>query len=440
MMSQPHQPKTFNREVFGWCMYDFANSAYAACIQVAVFAVYFKSVVVPEGGANLGLLRGVSGMALWLWVSGFSMLLVAVSMPVLGAAADYTGRKKRYLMGLCWLGCLATGLMFLVGPGGYWLAMALLVVANFGMAGGNVFYNAFLPQIVPEEKVGRASGWAWGLGYVASALSLLLALAIIRIPGLFGVEEGDPLRVRVSLLAVGLWWAAFSIPTFLWLRERSGQSKVTSRTSAFRIGWTRIRDTLRHLRSYRETAKFLLAFFFYNDGVQTVILMSAVYGSDVLKLPTKDVIVIFLSIQLIAVPGTLAAGYLSDRIGHKRTVLASLVVWSFGVVGAYFVADKTQYWALCLVIGFVLGSVQTASRSLFVRLIPAERSAEFFGFYGVAGKFASILGPIILGSVVYLTGSARTAAFWLLPFFLVGIGLLWLVREPAIGPRIEAGR
>jgi len=357
------------------------------------------------------------------------MLLVAVSAPILGAIADYTASKKRFLFVFCYGGVLATAFLFLAGPGDIWLAVFFYLLSNMGMEWSLTFYNGFLPEIATREKMGRISGFGWALGYVGGVLCLLLNLAMIQRPDWFGLPDSDYIPIRASLVVVALWWGIFSIPTFVWLRERTQAKQRPPETSYLKIGFQRLALTLRKVRQFRELVKFLVAFLIYNDGVQTVIIMAAVFGAEVLHMPQEELILCFILIHVVAFFGALIFGHLADRLMTKRAINISLLLWSGALVYALVIDQSWQFWILSVVIGFVLGGIQACSRALFAQFTPRENSAEFFGFFSTGGKVAAIFGPALFGLLTDLTGSARFGLLSALFFLLLGWSVLYFVDE-----------
>ena len=416
-----------SREIWAWAFYDFANSAYSTAI-VVIFNVYFVQVVVgPDGFSFLGM--RVSGSAIWGYAASTSMLLVALSAPILGAIADFKASKKRFLFLSCYAGVLATGFLFLVGPGDIWLALSFYILSNMGLEASLAFYNGFLPEITTRERMGRISGFGWALGYVGGLLCLLLTLGLIRRPDWFGLPGSDYIPIRVSLMLVAAWWGIFSIPTFLWLRERAQGRELPPGTSYLRIGFQRLSDTFRKIHQFRELVKFLVAFLIYNDGVQTVILIASVFGAEVLGMSQDELILSFMLIQFIAFFGALLFGYLGDRMMTKSALHMALFIWTGAILYALVIDQSWQFWVLAGIIGFVLGGIQASSRALLAQFTPREHSAEFFGFFSAGGKFAAIFGPALFGLITDLTGSPRLGVGSVLFFLILGWGLLCFVDE-----------
>lgn len=420
------------REIFGWVMYDFANSAFATTILAVIFNKYFATVVAGgERGVNL-LGFHLHGASFFTFSVSLSMAISAVLCPFLGAVADSRGSKKRFLMGFCYAGVLSTAFFYFVQAGDYWMGAVFFIIANIGFAGGNVFYNAFLTEISNEQNIGWISGLGWAWGYIGGGALLAINLIMLRYPEWLGFPSGY-FTVQDCFLSVAVWWLIFSLPTFLLLKEKTKGSLPSSGRAYLREGYRRLRHTFHRIKTFRELTKFLVAYLIYNDGIETVILMASIFGADVLGMETNEIILFFLMVQGIAFFGSLFFGFAADAIGNKRTVMISLGIWSLIVIWAFrlgiFWDPKTEYWILGILVAMVLGGSQAASRSLQGIFTPAQNSAEFFGFFAVSGKFASIFGPLIYGILIAITGSVRSGILSVLLFFVAGMAILWTVNE-----------
>lgn len=420
------------REIFGWAMYDFANSAFATTILAVIFNQYFAKVVAGgERGVDLFGYH-LHGASFFTFSISLSMAISAVLSPFLGAVADFSGSKKRFLMIFCYTAILFTGLLYFVHAGDYWVGAIFFIVANIGFAGGNVYYNAFLPEISTDQNIGRISGLGWALGYVGGGLLLTINLVMLKYPEWLGLPV-EYFTVHDCFLSVALWWLIFSLPAFLLLRERTQKSLLFSGSNYFREGYRRLQQTFSRIKTFRELTKFLLAYLIYNDGIETVIVMASIFGAEVLGMETGEIILFFLMIQGIAFFGSLVFGLLADTIGNKRTVMFSLGIWSFIVIWAFQLGiiwdPKTEYWILGGLAAIVLGGSQAASRSLQGIFTPDANSAEFFGFFAVSGKFASVFGPLIYGILMAITGSVRSGILSVLLFFITGMAILSTVNE-----------
>jgi UMF1 family MFS transporter len=419
------------REIFGWVMYDFANSAFATTILAVIFNQYFATVVAggEEGVALFGI--RLHGASFFTFSLSLSMALSAVLSPFLGAVADSSGMKKRFLMIFCYTAVLFTGLLYFVRAGDYWMGAAFFIIANMGFAGGNVFYNAFLPEISTTENIGRISGMGWAWGYIGGGLLLAINLVMLKYPERIGFSAGT-FTVQDCFLSVALWWLIFSVPTFLLVKER-GKGTDSSKRLSFKAGYRRLKQTFDQIRTFRELTTFLVAYLIYNDGIETVIVMASIFGAEVLGMQTHELILFFLMIQGIAFVGSLGFGWLADAIGNKRTILITLGAWSLIVIWAFQLGlvwdPRTEYWALGVLVALVLGGSQAASRSLQGLFTPEANSAEFFGFFAVSGKFASVFGPLIYGILVAVTGNVQSGILSIFIFFLAGMAILWRVDE-----------
>ena len=428
--------KRNEKVVFGWSMYDFANSAFATTISAVIFNKYFAGVVAGgEKGIELKFFfwnLHIPGSSFYNFTVSTAMIIVAVSSPILGAIADYSNSKKRFLQVYCYTACIFTGLLYFVKEGDYWLGAFFFIIANIGFSGGNVFYNAFLPEISDLKDMGKVSGLGWALGYIGGGGCLLLNLIMLNHPQLIGFEKGF-FTIHHCFLSVGIWWIIFSIPTFLLLKENRILNENKGLQFYIKTGYKRVKKTLKEIKKFKELVKFLVAFLIYNDGIQTVIIMASIFGDQVLKMTSTELIIYFLVIQGTAFFGSIIFGYIVDIINNKKTILITLFIWCIIVIWAFFIGvfidAKTEYWILGILAGLVLGGSQSASRSLQGSFTPAKNSAEFFGFYAIANKFASIFGPLVFGIITLLTGNLKTGILALIVFFITGMILLHFVDE-----------
>jgi len=420
------------REIFGWAMYDFANSAFATTILAVIFNQYFATVVAGgERGVEFFGVR-LHGASFFTFSVALSMAISAVLSPFLGAVADASASKKRFLMIFCYIAILFTGLLYFVHAGNYWRGAIFFIIANIGFACGNVYYNAFLPEISTDQNIGRISGLGWASGYIGGGVLLGINLIMLKYPGWLGFPVGY-FTVQDCFLSVAFWWLIFSLPTFLFLRERAQKALPPSGKSYFSEGFQRLQHTFRRIKTFRELTKFLVAYLVYNDGIETVIVMASIFGAEVLGMETGEIILFFLMIQGIAFFGSLVFGFLADAIGNKKAVMISLGIWSLIVIWAFRLGiiwdPKTEYWILGVLAGIVMGGSQAASRSLQGIFTPDANSAEFFGFFAVSGKFASVFGPLIYGILIAITGSVQSGILSVLFFFIIGTAILWTVNE-----------
>lgn len=426
------ESKASRREVFGWAMYDWANSAYVTTAAVAVLPAYFVSAVVPkEGYAVGGVLIGAG--SLWGYILSLSALVSFVFAPVLGAVADHNASKKYWLMLFTAAGSLATFLLYFSGPGEVWTTLVLFGLSQVFFIGGNVFYDAFLPHIASPERLDRVSGLGYAYGYVGGGLHFALALGLMLLKDRLGLTEEHAARIAVA--TSGLWWALFTVPAFLWLREKGRPAPLPETlrresrlVAALRLGVGRMTETVRAARRDRDLLLFFVAYFFYNDGIHTVINMATIYGTEELGLATSGLMLTLLIIQAVAFGGALAFGRLAERIAPKPALLASLAVWTLVTAYAWFLRTQTEFFVLGVLVGLALGGSQALSRSIFAALIPPQDSAQYFGYFSVMTKLSAILGPLVFAVVRQAAGSARPAVLSLAVFFIVGMFFLARAR------------
>ena len=417
-------------------MYDFANSAFATTVLAVIFNRYFAEVI---AGGRTGMVWSifgneirVPGAALWNFVIAASMVLVAISSPILGAIADKAGIRKRILAFYCYLGVLCTGLLYYAGQGDFWFATFLFIGANFGFSGGNVFYNAFLLDLGTEKTYGRISGVAWGFGYLGGGLCLVLNLIMLRNPELLGFPSGT-FTVGDCVLVSAIWWGLFALPTFIWIREKTVSSNPETMMTTFSQGWRQVIRTLKQVRRFKQLFRFLIAYLIFNDGIETVIVTASIFGSEVVGLDTGELVVFFIMIQGTAMVGSMIFGWLADKIGNKNALLISLAVWLGIVLWAFnlgWIFDmKNEYYMLGILAGLVMGGSQSTARSLQALFTPVQHSAEYFGFFSLSGRFANVFGTAIYGVAIVMTGGVQSAILALGVFFLAGGILLMFVNE-----------
>ncbi len=412
-----------NKTTFGWCLYDWANSAFATVILAAVLPVYFVSLV-PEGGASFGFFgtHKFTASSLWGYSVALSMLILAVAAPALGAAGDRRGWHKQLLLAFCLIGASATMLLATTGPGDYLFAALLFILGNIGFAASNIFYNAYLPFLVPAQNADRLSARGYAYGYIGGGLLLALVFLLILKFEWFGFADRGS-ATRCGFLLTGLWWLGFAIPSFLLLPKTEKQQSASPGFSL--KGYL---AQFRQLLKYRDLTIFLIAFLCYNDGIQTVISVSAVFAREELQLPQTTIIGCFLMIQFLAMPGALLFGRLADKLGTLVTILICLGTFFLVCLFAYRMTTALEFWLLGGVIALILGGSQALSRSLFASMVPMKKSAEFFGFFTISSRFASIFGPLLFALIADLTGSSRNSILALGVFFVLGGILLAMVN------------
>lgn len=397
------------KQVGAWALFDFANSVFPAVIVSVVFQVYFINEIVGNEGGR--------GDAWWTRAVSLSALIVALSAPVLGAIADRAGVRKR-LMGFYVALCItAVALFVTLGPGMLVFAFVLFVLANVGFESSLVFYNAYLPDIVPPEEQGRVSGLGFGLGYLGSALGLVLALPFATT------------TIEIVWVMVALFFLVFAIPSFVYLPADRDAEMSVGRAAAW--GLTSFNELWREVMRERELRRFLLAFFFYIDGVLTAIYMSSSVATTTFGYERNELIYLYLALQIAALIGAFTLARPTDTLGPKKVVTGVLGLWIGVAVTIYFVESKAAFAALAMLAGFGLGSIQAASRAFMSSLIPEGRESEMFGFYALCGKSSSVVGPLVFGQVALMTGgNQRLAVMSISVLFVLGAVLLQRVRDP----------
>ncbi|MFE0646188.1 MFS transporter [Streptomyces sp. NPDC058877] len=421
-------PAERRREQRGWYFYDFACSVYSTSVVTVFLGPYLTSVARaaadPEGFVHpLGI--PIRAGSLFAYAVSASIVVAVLVMPLVGAVADRTGRKKPLLAAAAYLGAAATTGMFFLAGERYLLGAFLLIVANASLSVSMVLYNAYLPQIAEPDERDAVSSRGWAFGYTSGALVLVLNLVLYSGHASFGLTEGE--AIRICLASAGVWWGAFALVPLRRLRDRRVQPEG-GRTGegAVGSGWRQLSATLKDMRRHPLTLSFLLAYLVYNDGVQTVISQASLYGSEELELEQTTLITAVLLVQVLAVAGALGMGRLAREYGAKRTILGSLAVWTVILGAGYFLPARSPVFFFCLAaaIGLVLGGSQALSRSLFSHLVPRGKEAEYFSAYEMSDRGLSWLGPLVFGLAYQLTGSYRDAIISLVIFFAVGFALL----------------
>ena len=405
------------KELRAWAMYDWANSAFATTIMGALLPAFYVSVASSSLPENLR-------EAYWAFTTSIALFVIAVISPVLGAIADYKGAKKTFLAFFAGLGILFTSFLWWVGDGDWLFASAVFIVANIGFAAANVFYESLLPNIANESEIDRVSTAGYAIGYVGGGLLLALNFLWIVWPETFGmVDRGQ--ATRVSFVSVSVWWAVFSIPILRRVKEPPRALKVGEEegVNPLRVGFNRVGETLRDLRRHKQVFLFLLAFWFYNDGIGSIIKLASAFATG-LGISPENILLTFLAVQFLAIPFTFGFGWLAGKIGAKRGLQLALAVYLVICLFAFFMETATHFFIMGLAVATVQGGAQALSRSIFATIVPRSKSSQFFGFFSVSAKFAGIFGPLVFGGVRILAGSSRPAIGSLVIFFLVGLYFL----------------
>jgi UMF1 family MFS transporter len=421
-----------------WCLYDWACSAFATSAVAALLPVYFAKSVVPEGGVTLSAGQWswhLEAASLWAYTVSFSLAVTASTAPFLGAISDRAEKKKTFFLAFAYLGAVASVFLYGAQSGAVFYTLFCFALANIGFLASEVFYNAFLPELAPPQKLDRLSGLGFAWGYAGGGLLLAAHLAFLTFHRQVGIPD-KALAARLCLLSVGIWWAVFTLPAVRWLPAGT-PSKGLPGFAAARSGIAGVWATLKHIRSRRSVFLFLLAFFLYNDGIQTVIGMASIYGATTLNLSMNSLLGALLLTQWVAFPGAVLLSRLAESYGTRRILMIALAIWCGIIFYAYRMQHAWEFWVLAGAVGLILGGSQALSRSLYSHMIPAGRSSEFFGFYSIGSKFSAVLGPFLFGLIVDVTGSGRQAVLSVLAFFIAGALVLWMVpdeKEDAGGP------
>lgn len=424
---------TYSRsEQVGWYFYDWANSAFSTTV-ITTFLGPFLTALATNAAENSGgyvypLGIPVSAGSFYPYMVSLSVVLQVFFLPVLGAVADYTNLKKQFLGLFAYIGAFATICFFFVGGDRYWLGGLLFLVANLSFGASIVFYNAFLPDLAPADDRDRISSQGWALGYLGGGLLLLFNLIFVQfVADGMGIDRLN--AARICIISAGVWWALFTLIPMNRLKRREAVNKLPSGTSYFTIGFRQLGHTLREMPTLPHTLLFLVAYLLYNDGIQTVIALSADFGAQELKLDTSVLVQVILMVQFVAFIGALAFNYIAKALGTKRAIMASLVIWAGVTVYAWrFLETQWQFFAMGAVIAVVLGGSQALSRSLFSLMIPKGRESEYFSLYEVSERGTSWMGPLIFGLALQFTGSYRIAILSVAIFFAAGLTILPFVN------------
>jgi len=430
MSSPASLARSTRRERWAWYLYDFGNSAYAAVVLLAVYSAYFKGTVV--GGAE--------GSRLWGIAVGIAMLVVAVTSPVLGTLADFSGAKKRFLFFFTSLNVLFCGMLFFVQKGDWVTGMIFFILAEIGYRSAQVFYNALLPEIADSGDMSRVSGNGWAIGSFGGIICLLIVLVPIVLTG------SNPLVVRLSLVFTGVFFTVSSLPLFLWLRERAAPQALPADESYLTLALKRLGETFKAARSLKEFIKFMVAFLIYNDGILMTLNFAAILGAVLFGMEQQELIIFMIIVQLTSVAGAYLVGLLASDFGGKKALAGSLLLMLVPVVWLIFSHSRLEFYVIGGLAGFALTGVQSVSRTMVGMLSPPEKSAEFYGFFAVTGRTSSFIGPTIFGLVAAEAtewyartrqlaplaaeqAGHRLALVSIVVFLLAGFVLLLLVNE-----------
>jgi len=416
--------------VNGWAMYDWANSSYNLVITSTIFPAYFEAVAVDNKEisktAVTFLGRQFENTALYNYSLALAMFIVALMSPLLSSIADYKGNKKKFLSFFMTMGSLACASMFFFDKDTLGLGIAAIIIACIGFWGSQVFYNSFLPEIAAPEDRDRVSAKGFAYGYVGSVLLQLICFVFVLMHDTFGITEGK--GSQISFFLVGVWWWGFGQFSLRRLPKPIAAGSGDLQQGILSKGYRELQKVWNQLKHIPALKRFLFAFFFYNMGVQTVMLVASLYGKSELDIPTTNLIIAILIIQLIAIPGALVISRLSEKIGNIKTLMTVVVLWIVICIAAFLIPKGSVYlfYTLGAAVGFVMGGIQSLSRSTYAKLMPETRdTTSFFSFYDVTEKIAAVIGIFLFGYITELTGSQRNSVLALATFFVIGLLLLW---------------
>jgi UMF1 family MFS transporter len=402
--------------VRAWCLYDWANSAFATTVMAALFPPFFREIAIAGG------LAPVTATATWGYLTAGTLLLAAVAAPLVGRYGDRSGRSRTFLLVSAGFGIVFTGLLAAIGSGHWRLAAASFVAADLGFALSIVFYESLLPHLVPTTELDRISARGYALGYLGGGLLLAVNACWVLRPEWFGFA-GTEAAVRASFLSVAVWWLVFTVPLVRHVPSPPAAMGPAVLPMPALTGWRRLTAVFREIRRFPELLLFLVAYWIYNDGIGTIIKMATAYGSEI-GIATGDLVAALVITQFVGFPCTLLFGRLAARVGARSALLGALGVYLLVCIGGFFLTAAWQFYVLAAVVGTVQGGAQALSRSIYASMVPRHHSAAFFGFYATSGKLAGIAGPLAFGAVAQATGASRLAILVLAVFFIVGGTLL----------------
>jgi UMF1 family MFS transporter len=414
-----------DRKVVSWALYDWANSAFATTVLAGFFPAFFKDYW--SDGAAVGTSTFQLGVS-----HSLASALMVILAPALGAIADTGTAKKRFLGFFTVLGIAMTAALYLISQGDWFFALSVFVLANLGFSASNAFYDSLIVSVAREDQLDLVSAYGYALGYLGGGLLFAVNIAMVVWPATFGFSDAQQ-AVRVSFLCVAVWWFVFSLPLFLYVPEPGVKAGIGA-AAAIRAGFRQLANTFREIRNLRVVLLFLVAYWLYIDGVHTIIRMAVDYGMA-LGFEMSHLFTALLITQFVAFPAAVGFGFLGSRIGAKAAILIAIGVYMLVTAWATFMDQVSEFYILAVVIGLVQGGIQSLSRSFYARIIPADKTAEYFGFYNILGKFAAVFGPLMVGYTSLATGSPQLSLFTIVILFAAGAVLLYLVDEKA-GARI----
>ncbi len=399
-----------DKAVWSWTIYDWANSAFATTVMAGFFPLFFKAYWAdPDYHSESTFYLGMA--------NSIASIIVALFAPFLGAIADQGSAKKKFLLTFAYLGIVMTGGLWFVDKGYWHMAVLIYIMATLGFSGSNIFYDSLLPGVATEKKVDYVSSLGFGMGYIGGGILFLLNVVMYLKPDFFGIPD-KATAIRLSFVTVAVWWAVFSIPVAIWVKEPEMHRNIGI-VSAVGLGWKQLRETFKEIRHLKVIGIFLLAYWFYIDGVDTIVKMAVDYGVT-LNFPDSALITALLMVQFISFPCALLFNLLSKKIGVKQSIMTGIIGYGIITFLAYFMTQMWHLYTLAALVGLFQGGIQALSRSLYTRIIPKEKSAEFFGFYNMLGKFAAVIGPAMMGTITLITGNIRYGIISIVLLFILG--------------------
>jgi len=398
------------KKIWSWALYDWANSAFAVTVMAGFFPVFFENYWSTTADVNQSTFY--LGMA-----NSIASIIVAAMAPFLGAIADKGTAKKKFLILFAYLGIIMTGALWLVQKGDWQIAALFYIMASIGFMGGNIFYDSLLGSVVHKEKYDYVSSLGFALGYIGGGILFLVNVIMYQKPEIFGISDGTT-AVRLSFLSVAIWWAVFSIPIMVFVKEPEINKKVPI-LKAVRLGWMQLKATIQDIKHLEVVGLFLVAYWLYIDGVDTIIRMAVKYGTS-LGFPSTLLITALLLVQFIAFPAALLYYWFASKVGVKNAILIGIAAYGVITIFGFFMEKEWHFYILAVMVAIFQGGIQALSRSLYMRIIPPNKSGEFFGFYNMLGKMAAIIGPPLMGTVGLLTGNPRYGILSILSLFILG--------------------
>ena len=412
--------KKYKKDAISWALYDWANSAFATTVMAGFFPIFYKSYWASD-------LSNLESTAMVGYANSLSGLIVVLLAPILGAYADIGTKRKKLLLLFASLGILCTASFYFIPQGEWMLAALLYAIAAVGFSGGNVFYDSLIVSVSDNENRNRVSALGYSLGYLGGGLLFLINVIMFLNPQLFGIESQSN-AVLLSFFMVAVWWAFFSIPLLRNVKEQDSERENPRFFQALKQSFNEVYQTLSEVRKYKNVAIFLLAYWFYMDGIDTIVRMATAYGTDI-GLEASSMITALILTQFVGFPSTLIFGYFADRLGFKKILTIGILIYILISIFASRITTATEFYAMAIVVGLVMGGVQAVSRAYFSSIIPKDKEAQFFGFYNLVGKSAVVAGPALLAWISMIFNTPRAGILGLLVLFIPGLILLWMIPK-----------